>query len=151
MKPKILFILLLLPLLHAKAQSILIGFTHDAAGNVASWKKVTGFLKKPTDSLIVQDINQDALLTDGSLEDQITLYPNPVAHTLHINWTSQISNLVTKVQLVSVLGTVDTPITITQVGSISIDLSTKPTGLYFIKFYLQDQAQTIIKKKIIKM
>lgn len=130
------------------AQSQLI-FTYDTAGNQIERKFVTPSSKQ----LVVEsDLEASASISDISereIKDLVKVYPNPTKGKLKLEWSPLLSKSIKEITASQLSGkTWKIPLQNTQQNFVEIDLTHDASGVYIVRFELQNDKEII--KKIIK-
>ena len=89
-------------------------------------------------------------LSIENIENQFVVSPNPTSGLVQLSWLPELDELITRIELVSLISSETIPIQKVHGNTTSIDLSGKITGVYLINFYLDDSIIEKVQKKIIK-
>ena len=126
-----------------------LNFSYDQAGNQIGYQFALSTNKSTEEE--EETIEEKAVSEKQQLENQFSVAPNPTNGEVVLQWKPEIAERITTIQVVSLLNSERQPVSKTTGNSVSLDLSTKPPGLYLVIFYLDHPEITSIQKKLIKM
>ena len=117
-------------------------FEYDESGN-QKVRKYEKEVKNMYTGLATQSF------TELTPQNETFIYPNPVTTKLTIRWNSEISGLITKIEMVSYNGTYVENVRFTaSEGKSLLDMTYRLPGVYYVKIYLSDGR--VISHSIIK-
>ncbi len=150
MKKTFLYVLMLFIGFKMYSQTVL-EYTYDEAGNQTFRKEKTS---SSGDHSIIRPIDTDDKkpdkITPQEINNKFIISPNPTSGLVELKWNSNLSESITKIELISIQSSERIDIPLTKNNLIGIDLSNKPAGLYIIFFHLNNETVSSVQKKIIK-
>lgn len=85
----------------------------------------------------------------GKFEESLKIYPNPTRGLLSIEWEKEFSQNISQVEILSSAALIQKSTIKTSINQLNIDLGTKQSGIYFVRFHFTDGS--IVSKKLIKL
>lgn len=114
-------------------------FTYDDSGNQIERKFNSSGLKQGEENLSLSE----------QFEDKINIYPNPTRGKFYIEWEKEVSSYISFVEVLSTSAIIQTIRTESHQNMLNIDLTSKQSGIYFVRFIFTDGSS--ISKKVIKL
>ncbi len=124
------------------AQTV-IEFSYDPAGNQTLRDKKEDPLGGGDGPPIID--------SPSDIAERIFAFPNPTASKVTLSWDAGITKQITKIELISMMTSQTQPVSWRFTNSVSIELYSKPSGLYLVVFHLNNQQIQKVQKKIIRM
>lgn len=81
-------------------------------------------------------------------EDRIKVYPNPTKGKFYIEWEKEIASHISMVEVLSTSAIIQTNRIESTQAMLNVDLTSKQSGIYFVRFTFTDGS--IVSKKVIK-
>ncbi len=132
-----------------QAQTVL-EYTYDQAGNQTVRKQKTSIntpievFQTETDSKIIESLPEE------KINNKFKVSPNPTSGFAELSWDPDISESITKIELVSLVSSERTNVSFSRKNTVGINLSRKVTGLYVVLFHLNNEKVPVVQKKIVK-
>ena len=115
-------------------------FNYDDSGNQ---------IERKYESMIVSREQTEPKLIAESYSDRIQVFPNPTSGFFYIEWKEEISQFIHSVEIISAAGLMSKFMINSTMNRLEIDLTSKQSGVYFIRFMFTDGS--IVSKKVIKI
>jgi|26BtaG_2_1085354.scaffolds.fasta_scaffold00011_66 hypothetical protein len=115
-------------------------FNYDDSGNQ---------IERKYESMIVSREQTGPELIAESYSDRIQVFPNPTSGFFYIEWKEEISQFIHSVEIISAAGLMSKFMINSTMNRLEIDLTSKQSGVYFIRFMFTDGS--IVSKKVIKI
>ncbi len=132
-----------------QAQTVL-EYTYDQAGNQTVRKQKTStdtpieVFQTETDSKLLESLSEE------KINNKFKVSPNPTSGFAELSWDPDISESITKIELVSLVSSERTNVSFSRKNTVGINLSRKATGLYVVLFHLDNEKVPVVQKKIVK-
>jgi len=110
----------------------------DAAGNIANFNVATTLV-----IALNENLGDTLSNTTANLEENLVIYPNPSEGLFNLNLKRAFSNI--KVSVHNLFGQSILDKELNSTDTISLDLSDKPTGVYFVKIESNNTLLDIVK------
>lgn len=116
-------------------------FTYDNSGNQ---------IERKFQSLVISPKQSEEDPTFSQLyEEMIKVYPNPTKGKFYIEWEKEISSQISMVEVLSTSAIIQANRIESNQNMLNIDLTSKQSGIYFVRFTFTDG--NIVSKKVIKL
>lgn len=116
-------------------------FTYDNSGNQ---------IERKFQSLVISPKQSEEDSSFSQLyEEMIKIYPNPTKGKFYIEWEKEISSLISMVEVLSTSAIIQANRVESNQNMLNIDLTSKQSGIYFVRFTFTDGS--IVSKKVIKL
>jgi|SRR5690606_26859916 len=116
-------------------------FTYDDSGNQVERKFQT--------LIIVGKQSEEDLPLSQLYEEMIQVYPNPTRGKFYIEWEKEVTSLISMVEVLSASAIIQANRIESNQNILNVDLTSKQSGIYFIRFTFTDGS--IVSKKVIKL
>ena len=124
------------------SDSPMLTFQYDSAGNQTQREYCEDFSKCGSKSARTAMINDEVV-------EELSVYPNPTNGRLLIQMDAKLASQAGSVQVYSVISALILNLSFDNANRVEIDLSGKPSGIYFVRIHLNNGKQ--ITKKVIKL
>lgn len=140
-----IFICVFLPLhaqeINTKGVETKLQFTYDNSGNQ---------IERKFQSLIVSPKQSEEESSFSQLyEEMIKVYPNPTRGKFYVEWEKEVSSYISMVEVLSASAIIQVNKIESNQSILNIDLTSKHSGIYFVRFTFTDGS--IVSKKVIKL
>lgn len=115
-------------------------FSYDDSGNQ---------IERKYKSLITGKEETKKKSISESYSSYIQVFPNPTSGFFYIEWKEEISQFIHSVEIISATGLMSKFMINSTMNRLEIDLTSKQSGVYFIRFMFTDGS--IVSKKVIKI
>lgn len=115
-------------------------FTYDDSGNQ---------IERKFQLLVIGKQSDENLLLSNLYEEMIKVYPNPTRGRFYVEWEKEVSSYLSIVEVLSASAIIQANTIESNQKMLSIDLTSKQSGIYFVRFTFTDGS--IITKKVIKL
>lgn len=115
-------------------------FTYDDSGNQ---------IERKFQLLVIGKQSEENILFSNLYEEMIKVYPNPTRGRLYVEWEKEVSSYLSIVEVLSASAIIQANTIESNQKMLSIDLTSKQSGIYFVRFTFTDGS--IISKKVIKL
>lgn len=116
-------------------------FTYDNSGNQ---------IERKFQSLVISPKQSEEDSSFSQLyEEMMKIYPNPTKGKFYIEWEKEISSLISMVEVLSTSAIIQANRIESNQNMLNIDLTSKQSGIYFVRFTFTDGS--IVSKKVIKL
>lgn len=120
-------------------------FSYDESGNQIERIYTSTIIVAPKQS--EEELIEESLASQ--FEEMLKIYPNPTRGVLNIEWEKEITQYISQIEILSSDAILSRNLISNQGNKLSIDLTSKQPGIYFVRYTFTDGS--IVSQKAIKL